>query len=138
MPYNIVPAQGKERRNPAVRATGKYQAVGEICPLPVRLPAPTQLHFKLRFKVAYGMTCVTVSRQTLVRRSLFLNYSTVSYNSLEGLVAISAGVAVGSIALVGFGLDSLIEVSASLAALWRLYRDNDGLHRARAELVTLR
>jgi divalent metal cation (Fe/Co/Zn/Cd) transporter len=84
------------------------------------------------------MTGVTASRQTLVRRSLFLNYSTLGYNSLEGLVAIAAGLAAGSIALVGFGLDSLIEVSASLAALWRLYRDHDERYRARAELVTLR
>jgi divalent metal cation (Fe/Co/Zn/Cd) transporter len=84
------------------------------------------------------MTGITVSRLALVRRSLFLNYSTLAYNSLEGLVAIAAGLTAGSIALVGFGLDSLIEVSASLAALWRLYRDNDERHRARAELVTLR
>lgn len=84
------------------------------------------------------MTGVTVSRQGLVRRSLFLNYSTLAYNSLEGLVAIAAGLAAGSIALVGFGLDSLIEVSASLAALWRLYHDDDERHRARAEQVTLR
>jgi divalent metal cation (Fe/Co/Zn/Cd) transporter len=84
------------------------------------------------------VTDIPLSRQSLVRRSLFLNYSTLAYNSLEGLVAILAGVAAGSIALVGFGLDSLIEVSASLAALWRLYRDNDERHRARAELVTLR
>jgi divalent metal cation (Fe/Co/Zn/Cd) transporter len=84
------------------------------------------------------MTGIIISRQSLVRRSLFLNYSTLGYNSLEGLVAIAAGLTAGSIALVGFGLDSLIEVSASLAALWRLYRDNDERHRARAELVTLR
>jgi divalent metal cation (Fe/Co/Zn/Cd) transporter len=84
------------------------------------------------------MTGIILSRQSLVRRSLFLNYSTLGYNSLEGLVAIAAGLTAGSIALVGFGLDSLIEVSASLAALWRLYRDNDERHRARAELVTLR
>lgn len=84
------------------------------------------------------MTSVTLPRQTLVRRSLFLNYSTLGYNSLEGLVAIVAGLTAGSIALVGFGLDSLIEVSASLAALWRLYHDHDERHRARAEVVTLR
>jgi divalent metal cation (Fe/Co/Zn/Cd) transporter len=92
----------------------------------------------VRVEVAYGMTGITVSRQALVRRSLYLNYSTLAYNSLEGLVAIAAGLTAGSIALVGFGLDSLIEVSASLAALWRLYRDNDERHRAQAELVTLR
>jgi divalent metal cation (Fe/Co/Zn/Cd) transporter len=83
------------------------------------------------------MTATTELRQALVRRGLALNYATLGYNSLEGLIAIAAGVAAGSIALVGFGLDSLIEVSASLAALWRLYRDRDEHHRERAEQVTL-
>jgi len=40
--------------------------------------------------------------------------------------------------LVGFGLDSLIEVSASVAALWRLYSDRDLARRARAERIGLR
>ncbi len=53
------------------------------------------------------------SRPALVRRGLRLTYATIGYNCLEGLVAIGAGVVAGSIALVGFGLDSSIEVSAS-------------------------
>jgi divalent metal cation (Fe/Co/Zn/Cd) transporter len=84
------------------------------------------------------MTGMTGLRQTLVNRGLLLNYVTLGYNSLEGLIAIAAGLTAGSIALVGFGLDSVIEVSASLAALWRLYRDTDERHRARAEQATLR
>jgi divalent metal cation (Fe/Co/Zn/Cd) transporter len=84
------------------------------------------------------MTDAAGIRQDLVRRGLLLNYATLTYNSLEGLIAIAAGLAAGSIALVGFGLDSLIEVSASVAALWRLYRDRDALRRASAERVTLR
>lgn len=84
------------------------------------------------------MTGTTGLRQTLVNRGLLLNYVTLGYNSLEGLIAIAAGLTAGSIALVGFGLDSVIEVSASLAALWRLYRDTDERHRARAEQATLR
>jgi divalent metal cation (Fe/Co/Zn/Cd) transporter len=74
----------------------------------------------------------------LVRRGLSLNYATLGYNCLEGLIAIGAGVAAGSVALVGFGLDSLIEVSASGAALWRLYSDRDAARRDHAERVTLR
>ena len=62
------------------------------------------------------MTGIAGLRQNLVRRGLLLNYITLGYNSLEGLIAIAAGLAAGSIAPVGFGLDSLIEVSASLAA----------------------
>jgi divalent metal cation (Fe/Co/Zn/Cd) transporter len=77
-------------------------------------------------------------RQTLVRRGLILNYVTLGYNSLEGLIAIAAGLAAGSVALLGFGLDSLIEVIASVTALWRLYSDRDEGHRARAERISLR
>jgi len=84
------------------------------------------------------MTEIAGLRQSLVRRGLLLNYATLGYNSLEGLIAIAAGLAAGSIALLGFGLDSLIEVSASLAAIWRLYRDRDEPGRAQAEQVTLR
>lgn len=84
------------------------------------------------------MTEIAGLRQSLVRRGLHLNYATLGYNSLEGLIAIAAGLAAGSIALLGFGLDSLIEVSASLAAIWRLYRDRDQPGRAQAEQVTLR
>ena len=84
------------------------------------------------------MTGMTGLRQTLVNRGLLLNYVTLGYNSLEGLIAIAAGLTAGSIALVGFGLDSVIEVSASLAALWRLYRDTDERLRARTEQATLR
>jgi divalent metal cation (Fe/Co/Zn/Cd) transporter len=81
---------------------------------------------------------MTASRPALVRRGLVLNYATLGYNCLEGLIAIGAGLAAGSIALVGFGLDSLIEVSASVAALWRLYSDRDDARRGRAERVALR
>ena len=81
---------------------------------------------------------MTGLRQTLVRKGLILNYATLGYNSLEGLIAIWAGLAAGSVALVGFGLDSLIEVTASVTALWRLYSDRDERHRARAEQITLR
>lgn len=81
---------------------------------------------------------MTGLRETLVRKGLILNYATLGYNSLEGLIAIWAGLAAGSVALVGFGLDSLIEVTASITALWRLYSDRDEHHRARAERITLR
>lgn len=81
---------------------------------------------------------MTGLRHTLVRKGLILNYATLGYNSLEGIIAISAGLAAGSVALVGFGLDSLIEVTASVTALWRLYSDRDERHRARAERITLR
>ena len=54
-----------------------------------------------------------------VRRALWLEYFTVSWNVIEGVVAIAAGVVAGSIALVGFVLDSAIEVVSVSALIWR-------------------
>ena len=45
---------------------------------------------------------------------------TVAWNIAEGFVAVGAGIAAGSVALVGFGLDSFIEVTAALVLLWRI------------------
>ena len=61
------------------------------------------------------------SRADLVKSGRQLEYFTIFYNSLEGLVALSAGLVAGSIALVGFGFDSLIEVTSGAVLLWRLY-----------------
>jgi len=73
-----------------------------------------------------------------VRRGLGLTYATAAYNSLESLIAIGFGLAVGSVALVGFGFDSLIELTATGAAIWRLYNDADPAMRAVAERRTLK
>ncbi len=78
------------------------------------------------------------TREALVRRSVQLNVATLAYNSLEGIVALVAGALAGSIALTGFGLDSMIEVAASLTALWRLRADVELRRRERAERVSLR
>ena len=78
------------------------------------------------------------SRSALVRRGRYLEYFTVGYNSLEGLIAIAAGIFAGSIALVGFGFDSLIEVTSGLALLWRLHLDKDEERRERVEAISLR
>lgn len=67
-----------------------------------------------------------------------LQYLTIAWNAAECVVALLAGRAAGSIALVGFGLDSAIEVTASLAALWRLGRDADEAGRGAAEQRALR
>jgi divalent metal cation (Fe/Co/Zn/Cd) transporter len=78
------------------------------------------------------------ARKTLVRRGLQLNAFSIGYNALEAVVSLVAGVGAGSVALVGFGADSLIEVSSALAAQWRLRRDADTQRRAHAERNTLR
>jgi divalent metal cation (Fe/Co/Zn/Cd) transporter len=77
-------------------------------------------------------------RASLVRRGRRLEYFTIGYNSLEGLIAVVAGLMAGSIALVGFGFDSLIEVTSGSALLWRLHLDADEARRERVEAITLR
>ena len=79
-----------------------------------------------------------VNRVALVRRGRYLEYFTIGYNSLEGLIAVVAGVIAGSIALVGFGFDSLIEVTSGSVLLWRLHADVDEERRERVEAISLR
>jgi divalent metal cation (Fe/Co/Zn/Cd) transporter len=78
------------------------------------------------------------ARPLLVRRGLRLTYATLAYNSLEGIVAVGAGLVAGSIALIGFGVDSIIELTASVAAVWRLRADRDAARRERVEQRSLR
>ena len=59
-------------------------------------------------------------RRELHRRALWLEYFTVGWNVSEGVVAIGAGLLAGSVALIGFGVDSSIEVISALGLLWRL------------------
>lgn len=84
-------------------------------------------------------TLVTgIGRPALVARSRRLNLLTLAYNALEGIIAIAAGTVAGSIALIGFGMDSGIELTASCVALWRLNADADHVRRERAERVSHR
>jgi divalent metal cation (Fe/Co/Zn/Cd) transporter len=78
-----------------------------------------------------------VIRREQLRRGRWLEYLTIGWNSLEGVIAVGAGLAAGSIALVGFGLDSVIEVTSGAALLWRLHTDAPE-KRERAEQVALR
>src|SRR2546422_8945588 len=79
-----------------------------------------------------------VLREELLRRGRHLEYFTIAWNSLEALVSIVAGVIAGSVSLVGFGLDSLIEVTSGAALLWRLHHDLDPSRREDIERKTLR
>jgi len=58
-------------------------------------------------------------RGHLGRRARLLAGASVAYNAIEAVIAISAGVAAGSVALIGFGLDSTVEVSSGLIILWQ-------------------
>jgi divalent metal cation (Fe/Co/Zn/Cd) transporter len=78
------------------------------------------------------------NRSVAVRRGLRLEYLTIGYNSLEGVIALVAGFLAGSIALVGFGFDSAIEVSSGMVLLWRLGQDTDPARRRVVERRALR
>lgn len=60
------------------------------------------------------------------RRAVRLEQATIGYNVAEGAIAVAAGLAAGSVALVGFGFDSFIEVAAATVVLWRLRADIHG------------
>jgi divalent metal cation (Fe/Co/Zn/Cd) transporter len=79
-----------------------------------------------------------LERRAIVQRGRRLEYFTIAWNTLEGLIAIAAGVIAGSISLVGFGVDSFIEVTSGAALLWRMSADADEHRRERIERVTLR
>jgi len=83
-------------------------------------------------------TAGTQDRRELVQRGRRLEYFTIGYNSAEGLISIIAGIVAGSVSLVGFGLDSLIEVTSGAALLWRLHHDLNPSRREQVERTTLR
>src|SRR4051794_32624045 len=76
-----------------------------------------------------------VARRAVLRRRIrLLVAATITYNVVEAIIAISAGTVAGSIALIGFGLDSVIEVSSAAAVAWQFSAPDP----ERREKVTLR
>lgn len=94
--------------------------------------------YLLRSLFEQSMTSQALDREALVSRGLRLNYLTIGYNVVEALVSLVSGLLAGSVALVGFGVDSVIEVSASIAAQWRLRADIEPSRRVRVERITVR
>lgn len=72
------------------------------------------------------MAVSTLDRPGLVRLGRRLAWFTIAWNAIEGVAGIVAGVAAGSIALVGFGIDSYVEVFAGGVILWRLSKEDHG------------
>jgi len=76
-----------------------------------------------------------VDPASLRRLAFRLEYLTIAWNALEGIGAIAAGLLAGSVALVAFGLDSSVEVAASLAVVWELRGVGRGRERPALRLI---
>ena len=84
-----------------------------------------------RAAVQITETRAVAGRAALVVRGRRLEYLTIAWNSFEALVALAAGLIAGSVALVGFGFDSVIETMSAGILLWRLRSERDGERRER-------
>ena len=84
------------------------------------------------------MTTGPLTREQNVRRGIVLEYLTIGWNGVECLVAVGAGVFAGSIALVGFGIDSAIESASGAALLWRLHAERRGKNVEKLERTALK
>lgn len=79
------------------------------------------------------------TRPQLLARGLRLEYLTVGWNIVEGVIAVGAGVVAGSIALIGFGIDSFVETISGAVLVWRLRSETDvDVDEARIERVESR
>ena len=81
---------------------------------------------------------VALDRTALVARGRRLEYFTIAWNGFEAAVALISGLLAGSIALVGFGLDSVIETISAGILLWRLRAEDNPLRRERTERTARR
>ena len=79
------------------------------------------------------MSEATVNRSALARRGQKLEYLTIAWNAIEAGVAVWAGAKAGSISLLAFGGDSLIELASGAALLWRMSVDANSETRTRHE-----
>src|SRR4030088_1652877 len=83
-------------------------------------------------------TIGTMERPAIVLRGRRLAYFTGGWNTLQGVVEVVAGIVAGSISLVGFGIDSFIEVTSGSVLLWRMSVDSDVHGREANEKRALR
>jgi len=79
-----------------------------------------------------------LDRRLLAQHGKQLEYFTIAWNTLEAVVALVAGAFAGSVSLIGFGLDSFIEVISGGTLLWRMSTDADSSRRERNEKLSLK
>ena len=84
------------------------------------------------------MATGTVTRSQHLQRGILLEYLTMGWNVIEGLVAVGSGALSGSIALIGFGIDSFIETSSGVILLWRLRAEHRGQDSRKLESTALK
>jgi divalent metal cation (Fe/Co/Zn/Cd) transporter len=77
-------------------------------------------------------------RPRLLVRALRLEYVTVGWNLIEGVIAIAAALAAGSVALLGFGIDSFVESASGSVLIWRLLAERRATDEERIEHVERR
>lgn len=80
----------------------------------------------------------TLEREAILFRGRRLEYFTIAWNAIEGVAAVATGMMAGSISLIGFGIDSFIEVASGSVLLWRMSVDADVHRRERNERRALR
>jgi len=81
---------------------------------------------------------VTTNRAAALRHGLALEYLTIGWNVVEGLVAVTAALIAGSVALLGFGVDSFVECASGLVLLWRLSAERRGMDEEAVERLDRR
>lgn len=77
-------------------------------------------------------------RRASLPQALRLEYLTVGWNVIEGIVAVAAALAAGSIALLGFGIDSFVECASGLVLIWRLGAERRGMGEEEIERLDYR
>jgi len=87
---------------------------------------------------ANSISAPAPDRAELLRAGRRLSLFTVLWNAVEGIVSVAAGVFAGSIALIGFGVDSFVETSSGVVMLWRFRPRPDRAAEERAEERALR
>ena len=84
---------------------------------------------------------IDMERARLLRRALRLEWLTVGWNAVEGVIAVVAAAAASSVALLGFGIDSFVETASGAVILWRIWaerRTTDAARIARVDDIARR